>query len=345
MTRVKDLRLLAPACITWVAAWTAVAAPDIGIPAWVPALVAWAVAAGLAVALVAVVSLGRGAHSSARRGDRWGAQRGAHWDARWPLGRELVAAALLAAAAAALVAQSAAVAADARAASPLRAAAASAREADVVVELTSAPRELAANAAAHWAAAGRPLVRYRASLVGVDGEHATRVPVSVVGPAHPGLVFGASAAFSARVDAAPAAEAAAYRLRPAGEVTVTPPAGPFAWAADLRAGFATAAARLGGDGGALVPGLAIGDTSAVGAQLDADLKIASLTHLTAVSGANCAIVTALAFALAAACGAPRTVRVLAALAALGGFVLLVTPESSVVRAGESRPSRSPSSCS
>ena len=93
----------------------------------------------------------------------------------------------------------------------------------------------------------------------------------------------------------------------------------------MRTGFAEAAGSLDGDGGALVPGLAIGDTSAVGDELDAAMKASSLSHLTAVSGANCAIVTAAAFALAAAVGLratdPRGRRARRAL----GFVVLVTP--------------------
>ena len=63
------------------------------------------------------------------------------------------------------------------------------------------------------------------------------------------------------------------------------------------------------------------------------MKASSLSHLTAVSGANCAIVTAAAFALAAAAGIGRGIRIMVALLALVGFIVLVTPESSVVRAG------------
>ena len=105
------------------------------------------------------------------------------------------------------------------------------------------------------------------------------------------------------------------------------------WAVGLRSGLADAASGLGGDGGALVPGLAIGDTTRVGAELDAAMRASSLSHLTAVSGANCAIVTAAAFALAAICGLRRGARVAVALLALLGFVVLVTPQPSVVRAG------------
>ncbi len=305
--RTRDLRLLTPACLAWVSAWVTVAAPDAGVPGWLPTVVAWTAACGLAVALVLL---------RRRLGRAY---------------RSVIAAALLATAAAALVTQSVTVTAEVRDASPLRAAAESAREVDVVVEVTSAPRAVTTSAVPAWAHEVSR-VRYRAVIVDVDGAPVPRVAVSVIGPGKPGLVFGARAAFSARVDLGPAAEASAFRLRPTGDVATAPPAGFLAWTADLRSSFAAEAGRLGGDGGALVPGLAIGDTSAVGEQLDADMKVSSLAHLTAVSGANCAIVTALAFALAAACGAPRIVRVLVALVALAGFVALVTPEASVVRA-------------
>lgn len=113
---------------------------------------------------------------------------------------------------------------------------------------------------------------------------------------------------------------------------MSPAAGPLAVAADLRERFAALASHLPGPGAGLLPGLAIGDTSAVPPALDADMKVASLSHLTAVSGSNCVIVVGIVFAAAAALGLGRLGRTAAALVALGGFVLLVTPEPSVVRA-------------
>ncbi|MET0974076.1 MAG: ComEC/Rec2 family competence protein [Leifsonia sp.] len=106
----------------------------------------------------------------------------------------------------------------------------------------------------------------------------------------------------------------------------------LAWAEPLRSAFRDAAARLPGDGGALLPGLAIGDTSAVAADLDSAMKHASLSHLTAVSGANCAVVVAGIMLLGAAVGLPRVARTVVAVVALAGFVVLVTPGPSVLRA-------------
>lgn len=110
------------------------------------------------------------------------------------------------------------------------------------------------------------------------------------------------------------------------------PPGALGIAANLRRDFVERAAALPGPGAGLVPGLAVGDTSAVSEVLNEQMRTSSLSHLTAVSGANCAVVVALAFALAGLLRLPRVVRAGIALAALGCFVLLVTPEPSVLRA-------------
>lgn len=100
----------------------------------------------------------------------------------------------------------------------------------------------------------------------------------------------------------------------------------------LRSTFRAAAATLPGFGGDLLPGLAIGDTTHVDDTLDEAMKTSSLSHLTAVSGANCAIVVGLVLGLGVLLGVRRVTRLAIALVALAGFVLLVTPEPSVLRA-------------
>ena len=104
------------------------------------------------------------------------------------------------------------------------------------------------------------------------------------------------------------------------------------WANGLRTSFADAAAELPGDGARLLPGLAIGDTSAVTAELSDAMKHSSLSHLTAVSGANCAIVVGLIVVAGRLAGLSRTARTVAAAVVLLAFVVLVTPEPSVLRA-------------
>ncbi len=104
------------------------------------------------------------------------------------------------------------------------------------------------------------------------------------------------------------------------------------WAQGLREGLSDAARGMPGVGGQLIPGLAIGDTSQVSESLSTSMKAVSLTHITAVSGANCVIVTAAVVLIGAKIGLSRTWRITAAIVALAAFVILVTPQASVVRA-------------
>ncbi|WP_395243292.1 ComEC/Rec2 family competence protein [Agromyces sp. MMS24-K17] len=338
-SRRADLRLLLPAVAAWAAAWWLVAmsvagpaglagpgSPDGGtiIGWWPPVVACWAAcAACVAVLLLAVRRRARNPRSERAAADLPGWTR---------VARAVVAVALPALAAAALVAHSTALGLDARAGSPL-AAAAGHRTVDVVVELDRAPR--AQSSTLPWAVDGAAGLRIDGHVVAVGDASVDGIPVTASIPADVGgaPAFGSRAAFRATVSPLEPGERAAFRLRPVGDVEVGAPPPWLAWAAGLRAGFAAAAAGLPGDGGALVPGLAIGDTSAVGADLDAAMKASSLSHLTAVSGANCALVTAAAFGLAALLGLRRRWRILFALVALAGFTVLVTPESSVIRAG------------
>ncbi|WP_152607182.1 ComEC/Rec2 family competence protein, partial [Clavibacter michiganensis] len=177
-----------------------------------------------------------------------------------------------------------------------------------------------------------------------DGTVVLHAPVPVVvfasrpgsdpggsGSGHIGV--GTVVRLSAAVRPADPADRAAYLLVARGALEATaPPAGPLAVADDLRAGLSRAAATLPGPGAELLPGLAIGDVSAVGPTLAQSMKDSSLTHLTAVSGANCAVIVGLVLALSAAIGLRRPGRAVAALTALGAFVVLVTPQPSVRRA-------------
>lgn len=191
----------------------------------------------------------------------------------------------------------------------------------------------------------------RAMRGGLDGEERSRmvgtavsvlvdgkrqpldVPVVVFAEGSPVAGFGDTVSVRGRPRETGSGERAAFLVSAVGELTIASEAPPWlSWTKGLRAGFADTTSRLPGEGGALLPGLAIGDVSAVGTELDEAMKVSALSHVTAVSGANCAIVTGLAFALAAMAGAGRRLRGVVALLALVGFVILVTPDSSVVRA-------------
>ncbi|MBW4096128.1 MAG: hypothetical protein HIU81_12580, partial [Acidobacteria bacterium] len=58
----------------------------------------------------------------------------------------------------------------------------------------------------------------------------------------------------------------------------------------LRAGLSSSAHHLPGDAAGLLPGMVAGDRSGVDPGLDTAMKRVGLTHLTAVSGANCTII-------------------------------------------------------
>ena len=100
----------------------------------------------------------------------------------------------------------------------------------------------------------------------------------------------------------------------------------------LRERFLALSAQRPGDAGGLLPGLAIGDTSELDPGLEQAMRITSLSHLVAVSGANCAIVVGLVVALVRLFRGGPWLRVAAGLIALFGFVVLVTPEPSILRA-------------
>ncbi|WP_307785350.1 ComEC/Rec2 family competence protein [Microbacterium hibisci] len=173
------------------------------------------------------------------------------------------------------------------------------------------------------------------------GDEARRAEIEVAVRVRPddvddlaGLDVGASVDAKGTAQPARAGERAVLVLWASRGVEVRqPPVGAARVAADLRRGLVGAVRGLPGEGAGLVPGLAVGDTSVVSPTLDAAMKEASLSHLTAVSGANCALVVGIAFTVAAVCGASRGARVACGIGALVGFVLLVTPEPSVVRAG------------
>jgi competence protein ComEC len=101
----------------------------------------------------------------------------------------------------------------------------------------------------------------------------------------------------------------------------------------LREAFREAAAGLPRDAAGLLPGMVTGDTAALDEDLEAAMQIVGISHLTAVSGANCSLVLGSLLILARSLRLPRLPAASVALAGLGGFVLVVGPEPSVLRAG------------
>ena len=100
----------------------------------------------------------------------------------------------------------------------------------------------------------------------------------------------------------------------------------------IRTTFRAQARVIPGDAGALIPGLVLGDTTLESSAFATQMRRTGLTHLTAVSGENFAIIAAfLAFLLQWIIPRLR-IRLLITAVFLLGFIFLVRPSPSVMRA-------------
>jgi competence protein ComEC len=298
-----DLRIAIPAGTAWLAAVILLGQPQL--------LTVGAVLAWLLCALLVLTHVGLG-----RIRRRAGA------------GRSTLSAALVwvavCAAAVALVLSVAALRSENRAPAVLRDAAESGEPVIVTAQLTQTLGN-----GPYAASATQVTLGERAAPIAVAG-----VPLLVFdGAPAQGAGIGITLEVTGQLVATDPGDDAAFLLFASGPASVvSPPPWYLGWAHGLRGAFASVASDLPGDGGALLPGLAIGDTSGVSDELDTAMKTASLSHLTAVSGANCAIIVGLVLLAGGPAGLGRSGRVALAMVVLAGFVVLVTPEPSVVRA-------------
>lgn len=303
-----DLRLAVPALAAWVGAAAAIALSH----GWWLAIALWAGAiAAAAFAVVLGTRVARAASAGPAR--RWAAT---------------AAAACVAAAAAALVATSAAAAMPGR--HPDAVGELAHHMVTVRAEATSLPQVAAGSATRD---AGTRFTATVRSVAAGTAHESVSMPVLVFAPKGTTVSIGDAIEVKGTLTLLPSSSETAALVYASAlpRVVGSPPA--FLRAANaIRSRFSTQAAKLPGDGGALLPGLAIGDVHGLPASLSADMKQASLTHLTAVSGANCAVVVSLVGAAAGAIGLGRGGRAVASLTALLGFVVLVTPQPSVLRA-------------
>jgi competence protein ComEC len=297
-----DLRLAIPAGIAWIAVWV-----FLGVPAALPvaAGVCWALSVACAVLAILLKRMGVGAG--------------------W---RGWVAIAIVIAAATAMVLSSAAVREQQR-------------HPDWMTDAASSGRYVLATATtAETLHPGQDRFDATIDSVAIGGRTAVvDVPVTVFrqrssapSSSRP-MGLGSTITLSGTLADTEPGESSSYLFfMSGGTKLLNQPPWFLDWANQLRAGFQDAAATLPGDGAGLLPGLAIGDTSAVSSELDAAMKSSSLSHLTAVSGANCAVIIGLIMVAGGALGVRRALRVSASLIVLLGFVVLVTPQPSVLRA-------------
>jgi competence protein ComEC len=103
-------------------------------------------------------------------------------------------------------------------------------------------------------------------------------------------------------------------------------------AASLRAGLQRACEPLDDRPGGLLPGLVVGDTSRLPVELEQQFREVGLTHLTAVSGSNVAIIVGMVLFLGGWLRLGPVAKAVLATVAVVGFVILVRPSPSVLRA-------------
>ncbi len=181
----------------------------------------------------------------------------------------------------------------------------------------------------------------RATLIELrqgDRSHATRAPIAIEGFTNPGgaignLLPGVTLRVSGVLEPGRAARPEAARLTVRGEPELlTPEPWWQSLAGRMRASLRNASAGLAPDPRGLLPGLAVGDERELPEDLSEAMRSVGMSHLTAVSGSNLAIVTGVVLLLMRACRLPRRLAVGAAAVAMVGFVVVVGFEPSVQRA-------------
>ena len=181
-------------------------------------------------------------------------------------------------------------------------------------------------------AVGSGRLMFRAALVRIADEDTNgHVVVFVPGVDFAGLTAGQPVRFRARITRPRRRDLTVAALTAVGRPVLGEASAIQRAAQGVRTRFASAAREaLPAGQAAMLPGLVLGDTAAVTATTTAEFRIAGLTHLTAVSGANVTIVCG-AVLLSARLIGPRPAVALAALA-LVVFVIVVQPTASVLRA-------------
>lgn len=168
---------------------------------------------------------------------------------------------------------------------------------------------------------------------GPDGPRRVHAPVVVLGgDAWADVAYGATVRTRGRLAPTAAGDRAAALLVADDPVPTADPSRPDRVVATIRASLLAVTDPLPPDVRGLVPGAAVGDRSRIPPELDAAMRTTGLTHVTAVSGAHFAVLSVCVLAAGGLLGAGSRGRAAGLLALAVGFVHLVHPEPSVVRA-------------
>lgn len=147
------------------------------------------------------------------------------------------------------------------------------------------------------------------------------------------IAAGAEVLITGTLRAAGAGDAAvAILLARNSAVLVAEPTGLAAWTDRARVAFTSLTASMPSPGSGLLRGLAIGDRSSIDPDLESAMQATALTHLTAVSGSNCAVLVGLVEFGGRLLRVRAAFRGLTAAGLLAVFVALVRPDPSIVRA-------------
>lgn len=299
-----DGRLLAPALAAWITAAVVVLAHTAGVRGWIPAMVVVMIAASVIVL---------------RR------------SSRGQLGIRLLITGT--AVAAVLGGMSAFAQLGNLASEPVRSWASVGATATVVAQVASDPVRREPPGGAWWPA--RLEMRLSASAIEARGRFVeVGVPIVIQAPTTARLPpVGSHVAVRGRLAPSPRLDVAAVIRVDDDAVTVLAPPGPAHEVSNrMRAGLRAALSHGPAEGAALVAGLAIGDESMQQPELTDAMRASGLAHLTAVSGGNVAILLAVVLMLSSLMRLRLRGRVVLSLLAIAGFVMLVRPEPSVVRA-------------